>query len=137
MNCEDDELLSNQMDIPEWPSMKQKFEKIFLQKTQDEWAEIFQDKDACVTPVLDFNDAPHHPHNIDSESFMFNEEESRYEPAPAPLLSRTPAITSVRRQPRLGEHTVEYLRSENFTVAEIEELLEDGTVEQWNPKSAL
>jgi len=40
-----------------------RLEKIFAQKTRDEWTEIFDGTDACVTPVLTFNEAPYHAQN--------------------------------------------------------------------------
>ena len=126
-----------QMDFSKWTEMKTRFEQIFLTKTQEEWVGIFNDRDACVTPILDMLDAHQHEHNKQSGSFMLNDITGRYEPKPAPSLSETPARSHVAVEPRVGEHTVEYLREENFTAAEIEELLEVGAVEQWNPKSAL
>lgn len=34
----------------------------FAEKTRDEWASIFEDSDACATPVLDYDEARAHPH---------------------------------------------------------------------------
>lgn len=64
---------------------------IFLQKTQAEWQAIFDQTDACVTPVLGLGDAPLHQHNAFRGSFIRNAE-GKYDPAPAPRLSRTPAL---------------------------------------------
>lgn len=41
-----------------------KLESVFASKTRDEWAELFKDTDACVTPVLDYLEAAEHPQNI-------------------------------------------------------------------------
>ena len=120
--------------------MKARFEKIFASKTQDEWVRIFDNEktsDACVTPVLDFANVHEHEHNKQSGSFMYNDNSGRYEPTPAPRLSETPAHDRVRAEPQIGQHTVEYLREENFTEAEIEELMDAGAIEQWKPKSSL
>ena len=35
----------------------------FASKTRDEWAQIFDGSDACVTPVLSYAEAPSHPQN--------------------------------------------------------------------------
>ncbi|CAM3656159.1 CaiB/BaiF CoA transferase family protein [Litorimonas haliclonae] len=38
-----------------------KLEAIFASKTRDDWAEIFDGSDACVTPVLSYAEAAEHP----------------------------------------------------------------------------
>ncbi len=35
-----------------WPSIKRTFQRRFLQKTRQQWEEVFLGKDACCTPVL-------------------------------------------------------------------------------------
>ena len=42
----------------------------FKSKTRAEWTEIFSDSDACVSPVLNMEDAKTHPHNISREAFI-------------------------------------------------------------------
>uniref|UniRef100_A0A0K0EMW6 Alpha-methylacyl-CoA racemase n=1 Tax=Strongyloides stercoralis TaxID=6248 RepID=A0A0K0EMW6_STRER len=44
-------------------------EDIFLSKTQDEWSKIFEDKDACVTPVLSLNEVKDHPLHKERQTF--------------------------------------------------------------------
>jgi alpha-methylacyl-CoA racemase len=44
--------LPRQMDRESWPIMKERFSEIFRSKSRDEWADIFEGTDACVTPVL-------------------------------------------------------------------------------------
>ncbi|KAF7505530.1 hypothetical protein GJ744_000692 [Endocarpon pusillum] len=39
-----------------WPFMKELLQKRFKQKTRREWEEIFDGKDACVTPVLEMKE---------------------------------------------------------------------------------
>jgi alpha-methylacyl-CoA racemase len=43
-------------DKKSWPRQKERFAQIFHQKTRSEWEEIFDGKDACVTPVLTFGE---------------------------------------------------------------------------------
>ncbi len=38
-------------------------EGVFASKTRDDWAVIFDGTDACVTPVLTYDEAPEHPQN--------------------------------------------------------------------------
>lgn len=61
---------------------------IFLTKTQAEWSEIFEDIDACVYPVLDWQQAHKHDHNAERHSF--ERVDDNWAPRPAPRLSRTP-----------------------------------------------
>ena len=42
----------------------------FKSKTRAEWTEIFSDSDACVSPVLNMEEAKAHPHNISREAFI-------------------------------------------------------------------
>lgn len=76
------------LDPTEWAGLKTRLADIFATKTRDEWAEIFADSDACVTPVLSPWEAHEHPANAARGSFI--ELEGIRQPAPAPRFSRTP-----------------------------------------------
>jgi alpha-methylacyl-CoA racemase len=39
-------------------------EKLFASKTRDEWAQLFDGSDACVSPVLTYEEAVEHPQNV-------------------------------------------------------------------------
>ena len=52
-----------QNDTEQHAEQHKKLEVIFAQKTRAQWANIFDGSDACVTPVLSFNEAPNHPQN--------------------------------------------------------------------------
>ncbi|KIW96444.1 uncharacterized protein Z519_03513 [Cladophialophora bantiana CBS 173.52] len=58
-----DKGLPEQWDRTEWPRMKELIGRRFKQKTMDQWREIFDHVDACVTPVLnmDETEAPFRP----------------------------------------------------------------------------
>ena len=66
----EESLLSAQNNKIEWPSMHRKFEDTFATKTRDEWAEIFEGTDACVAPVLTFDEASSYPHNVYRSAFF-------------------------------------------------------------------
>ncbi|MFZ0768416.1 MAG: CaiB/BaiF CoA-transferase family protein, partial [Acidimicrobiales bacterium] len=68
LGVKDDELPS-QWERGQWPNMKERFKDIFLTKTRDEWTEIFQDVDACVTPVLSPREATSHPYNTQRQVY--------------------------------------------------------------------
>ncbi|XP_041346153.1 alpha-methylacyl-CoA racemase [Pyrgilauda ruficollis] len=128
--------LPAQMSFSSWPEMKKKFASIFAQKTQAEWCSIFDSTDACVTPVLSFEDAASHQHNKERSSFI-NSDEGETSPRPAPVLSRTPAVPSRKRDPFIGEHTEEILLEYGFTKEEIAKLHSDKTIEIKDLKSSL
>jgi crotonobetainyl-CoA:carnitine CoA-transferase CaiB-like acyl-CoA transferase len=54
----------------------------FAARTEQEWAKIFSDSDACVAPVLGMADAPGHPQLLARNTFFVNNGISQ--PAPAP-----------------------------------------------------
>ncbi|XP_033229444.1 alpha-methylacyl-CoA racemase [Belonocnema kinseyi] len=107
---------------------KEKFSKIFKEKTQKEWCEIFDGSDACVTPVLTLDNVKSHPHNSARGTFSVSDEVLI--PKTAPGLSRTPGISSVTRgsTPEHGEHTIEVLSEYGFSSSEIKNLVSSGIV---------
>ncbi|XP_005386228.1 PREDICTED: alpha-methylacyl-CoA racemase isoform X2 [Chinchilla lanigera] len=128
--------LPSQMSQADWPEMKKKFADVFAKKTKAEWCQIFEGTDACVTPVLTFEEAAHHNHNRERGSF-FTDEEQCVNPRPAPRLLRTPAIPSTKRDPLIGEHTEEILKEFGFNQKEIDELYSEGIIESRKSKSNL
>ena len=54
--------LPAQHDPAGWPTLREQLTTAFASRTRDEWAKIFADTDACVTPVLDWAEAAEHPH---------------------------------------------------------------------------
>ncbi|WP_456696896.1 CaiB/BaiF CoA transferase family protein [Aeromicrobium sp. P5_D10] len=58
----DEASLPPQMDRDGWPIIAENFTRVFASQDRDAWAERFASTDACVTPVLTFEEAPRHPH---------------------------------------------------------------------------
>jgi alpha-methylacyl-CoA racemase len=81
-----------------WPETRRLLAEAFAARARDEWAELFAESDACVTPVLTPWEAPDHPHN--AARGTFTTVEGHVQPAPAPRFSRTPAA-----DPPLPPHT--------------------------------
>ena len=98
--------LPAQMDMPQWPALKVLFTTTFKQKNRDEWAAIFEHRDACVTPILKMSESIQHPHMQERSTFV--EINGKAQPAPAPRFSRTPGHIS-RQAAEIGEHTDEVL----------------------------
>ena len=79
--------LPRQYDPSHWPTLHREFEAIFAGKPRDEWASLFEGSDACVVPVLDFEEAARHPHNAARSTFI--EADGKLQPSPAPRFSRS------------------------------------------------
>jgi alpha-methylacyl-CoA racemase len=78
----------NQADRAGWPAMAADFAAAFASRPRDEWAELFAETDACVTPVLSLAEAPHHPHNAARQTYVVRG--GVPQPAPAPRTMATP-----------------------------------------------
>jgi alpha-methylacyl-CoA racemase len=85
----DDALFERQNDKAAWPAMRERLSNIFATKTRDEWTAVFAGTDACVSPVLDLEEAPRHPHLVKRATFV--DEPGAVQPSPAPRFSRTPS----------------------------------------------
>ncbi|MGC4890958.1 CaiB/BaiF CoA transferase family protein [Micromonospora sp. DT227] len=112
-------------DPANWPALRAAWARLFRTRTRDEWAELLAGTDACVAPVLDWAEAPRHPHLAARDVFVAPD--GVVQPAPAPRFSATP--TAVRRPPpRPGEHTDEVLADAGVDPARIAALRAAGAV---------
>lgn len=112
-------------DRENWPGYCDKMSEILVTKTRDEWMALFDGEDDCVMPVLDLEEAPHHPHHVERRVFV--DVDGISHPAPAPRFSRTKSEIS-RRPPYPGEHTDDVLEEWGFQANEIAGLRKDGAV---------
>jgi len=117
------EELPAQFDRSRWPEVKRRFATIFLSKTRDEWTAVFENVDACVTPVLSPREAARHPNN--TERSVFTLDGDRAEPNPAPRFSRTTSQPS-RPATKAGAGTREGLRAWGISEERLEQLRESG-----------
>lgn len=81
----EDPLFDRQHDKDAWPLQKLRLADIFRSRTRDEWSELLEGTDACFAPVLDWEEAPRHPHNVARGTFV--EVNGVTQPAPAPRFS--------------------------------------------------
>lgn len=109
-----------------WKELKGQLAKIFKRKTRDEWAAIFEGRDACVAPLLELKEVEFHPHNRDRGVLLILDDV--LQPAPAPRLSRTPGFPKSPPGPR-GTHTREALKDLGYSDEEVSSLLEKDIVE--------
>jgi alpha-methylacyl-CoA racemase len=117
--------LPGQWDRDRWPEMKERFARVFKQRTQAGWCELLAGEDVCVAPVVGILEAPDHPQNRAREAFV--EIAGVRQPAPAPRFDRTPA--SVSGPPCMpGEHTDAALRDWGVDTGSLEALRRAGAI---------
>lgn len=83
-----------QNDRAAWPAMRAEFTRVFASQPRAHWEEVFDGVDACVSPVLTFAEARHHPHHAARKSYT--EIDGISQPSPAPRMSahkaKSPAL---------------------------------------------
>ena len=101
--------------IEDWPrdnpqaiaALKEKLTALFASNSRDHWQALFEKTDACVTPVLDFDEAVTAGHHVSRETY--GEVNGIPQPMPGPRLSRTPFRTP-SSPPSPGEHSDQILQ---------------------------
>lgn len=96
-----DEELPAQDDRSGWPRLRTLFTAAFASRDRDEWAQVFDGTDACVTPVLEADEAVVHPHLAARGTLV--DVDGVVQAAPAPRFSRTPPAKPVPPGPRGGD----------------------------------
>ena len=80
--------LPSQQDRSHWSELHDTFTTAFLTRTRDEWDAVFVATDACVSPVLSFDEAAAHPH-LQARGTL-HQTVAGMTASPAPRFSRTP-----------------------------------------------
>lgn len=70
-----------------WPSLKERLASAIRQHTRAELETLFEDSDACLTPVLSLKEAVEHPHHVARRTFI--NVNGQVQNAPAPRFSRS------------------------------------------------
>jgi alpha-methylacyl-CoA racemase len=119
------ETMPDRNDVTNFTAIRELITARFKQRTQAEWAEVFEGTDACVAPILPFGEAVQHPHLTARGTFV--ERDGITQPAPAPRFSRTePSLTTTPQTP--GASTREALSA--WGVKDVDGLLESGAAVQ-------
>ncbi len=79
--------LPPQNDLARWPELRARLTAAFASHDRDHWARVFAGSDACVTPVLAFDEVHTEAHI--TERCTFYEVDGGLQPMPAPRFSRT------------------------------------------------
>jgi len=122
----DPETLPHQFDMEKWPEMIERFSKVFITRTRDQWSTIFEGKDACVAPVLNLDEVAEHPHS--KERGIIIDIDGVPQPAPAPKLSRTPGKAHEAKGPK-GANTKEILSELEYSDSQIQVFFEAEVIE--------
>lgn len=117
--------LPGQYDQSRWDELRGIIAAEFAKRTRSEWEAVFEGSDACVSPVLDMDEAPKHPAANARATFV--DRDGVTEPAPAPRFSRTPA--SIRNAPPDARATTpSVLSAWGISGTRIEELAAAGVI---------
>jgi alpha-methylacyl-CoA racemase len=117
--------LGEHMSHEQWVEMKPRIAALFRTKSRDEWCALLEGSDCCFAPVLNWDEAPEHPHNKARDTYV--EIDGVIKPAPAPRFSRTPG--RVQRPPASkGAHTEEVLAAFGLSLDEIERLRKSNVI---------
>ncbi len=119
--------MSAQMDRSKWTLQAQKIAAVIKTKTRDEWANLLEHEDVCVSPVLSMAEAHSHAH-IKARR-IYADINGVSQPAPAPRFSNT--VPARPREPsRPGEHSRIVLSDWGFSEEEVDRLIQDKAVVQ-------
>ncbi|MCX7567929.1 CaiB/BaiF CoA-transferase family protein [Sulfitobacter sp. F26169L] len=99
---------ASQFDQTSWHARSAQYEEVFAARTQAEWVEIFEGTDACVAPVLAFENVASHPHMASREVMI--DVNGVSQAAPAPRFSRS-VPEPVKSPAAVGGDTEEILAS--------------------------
>ena len=83
----DDSDFDAQMDLKQWPALKEKLTALFKTKTRTQWCDLMEGTDICFAPVLSLTEAKEHPHNVARQTFV--DVDGLKQPAPVPRYSIT------------------------------------------------
>jgi len=108
-----------------WPEMRARLQSVFLTKDRDEWAALMEGTDACLSPVLDFQEALGDAQAVSREAYA--DIDGAPQPAPAPRFSRTPGAIA-GPSPMVGEHGREILAAAGYSESEIAAFEADGLI---------
>ena len=121
----DEELFGEQAGPEQWPALKEKLATVFKQRSRQEWCELLEGSDACFAPVLDFTEAPAHPHNHARGTYVTIGGVDQ--PGAAPRFSRSECQLSGKPRAE-GADTEAVLGEAGFSDTEIAALRDAGAL---------
>lgn len=120
-----DEELPSPYDESSWPVLGRRLAQVIGTRTRDEWASLASGRDACLAPVLIWDEVPSHPHHRHRGSYGVSAGSLVAEP---PFrLSRTQAALAPDPT-EVGADTGRVLAEAGFAEPEIDDLRAAGVV---------
>lgn len=121
--------LEAQVDTAARERLHGELERLFAERTRDEWVAALEGVDCCVEPVLEGSEVLEHPH-ARARSAIATLDDPRLGPV---RVVRTPlrpfsACAPLAPAPRPGEHSDEVLAESGFSADEIARLRASGVV---------
>lgn len=89
MGLADDPDFAAQFDRNRWPELSDRLASIFLTRSRDEWAALFDGSDACVAPILSPDESAEDPHIAARGLWQMGDGQTQ--PSPAPRVAGAPA----------------------------------------------
>ncbi len=93
--------LPPQYDTSGWPELRRRFSETFGSRSRDDWSAVFDGTDACVTPVLTWEEAAANDHLVARGTLV--DVGGTVQAAPAPRFSRS--VVDAPRAPRVTDDT--------------------------------
>ena len=110
----------------DWRKLTKIFSDVFKTKTRREWENIFTNSNACVTPVLDWNEIADYEHS--KNRGIFFSQNGILQASVAPKFSRS-IPKAIKQAPLRGADSINILQSLNFSKSEIKKLINDKAIE--------
>jgi alpha-methylacyl-CoA racemase len=117
--------LPDRNDPAQWPALRERLASRFRERTQAEWAEVFDGTDACCAPVLPLTEAARHPHLEARGTYV--ERDGLLQPGPAPRFSRTEPTLSTGPSVAGGQSRAALLA---WGIDDVDALIDKGAVHQ-------
>jgi crotonobetainyl-CoA:carnitine CoA-transferase CaiB-like acyl-CoA transferase len=127
------DLVARQLDAG--PAMTAEMERLFLERTRDEWTDVLEDVDTCWSPVLRLDEVPADPHvrargllrRVPGSTAATGEPGASWQ-FRLPFTTRPPVPPPERGAPALGEHTDAVLEELGYDSARRLALRRDGVI---------
>jgi alpha-methylacyl-CoA racemase len=116
---------ASQYDPSQWPARREQYAAIFRSRTRAQWEAAFAGSDACVAPVLGWDETAAHPQN--AARGIFRNVDGVMQAAPAPRFDRTPAPPAGKPAAPGGDSD-EILAEAGFSAGEIGVLRATGAL---------
>lgn len=120
-----DPLMADRDNRDRWRELRERLAAHFATKPRDEWVRLTEGTDACLSPVLSFEESLNDKHQVSRRTF--SELDGVVQPAPAPRFERAGG-RAPETAPQMGEHTDEVLTEMGFSREEIDALRAAGVV---------